>query len=87
MPAVDAVDAAARPGLLRDGKAFHSTSDLVPSLATKPSSVNGENRWQMVMSLMHARPGPVIAVTSNIAFAATSALAARIGEAFVSAGR
>jgi CubicO group peptidase (beta-lactamase class C family) len=68
-----------------NGMAFYSTpSDLVRfALATNPGSVNGELAGGMVMSLM-TRPdsGIVVAVTSNIAHADTSALALRVGEAF-----
>ena len=67
------------------GMAFYSTpSDLVRfALATNPGSVNGELAGGMVMSLM-TRPdsGIVIAVTSNMAHANTSALALRVGDAF-----
>ncbi len=68
-----------------DGKAFYSTpSDLVRfALATKPGSVNGELAGGMVMSLTTGRDnGVVIAVTSNMAHANTSALAQRVGDAF-----
>jgi len=68
-----------------NGMAFHSTpSDLVRfALATNPGSVNGELAGGMVMSLMMGRDsGIVIAVTSNMAHANTSALAQRVGDAF-----
>ena len=68
-----------------NGMAFYSTpSDLVRfALATHPGSVNGELAGGMVMSLMTERDsGIVIAVTSNMAHANTSALALRIGDAF-----
>jgi hypothetical protein len=68
-----------------DGKAFYSTpSDLVRfELATNPGSINGELAGGMVVSLVTGRDsGMVIAVTSNIAYANTSALAQRIGDAF-----
>ena len=68
-----------------NGMAFYSTpSDLVRfALATNPGSVNGELAGGMVMSLMTARDsGIVIAVTSNMAHANTSALALRVGDAF-----
>jgi hypothetical protein len=68
-----------------NGMAFYSTpSDLVRfALATNPGSVNGELAGGMVMSLMTGRDsGIVIAVTSNMAHANTSALALRVGEAF-----
>jgi hypothetical protein len=68
-----------------DGMAFYSTpSDLVRfAQATNPNSVNGELAGGMVMSLL-TRPdsGIVIAVSSNIAHANTSALAQRVGDAF-----
>jgi hypothetical protein len=69
----------------RDGMAFYSTpSDLVRfALATNPGRVSGELAGGMVMSLMTGRDsGIVIAVTSNIAHANTSALAVRGGDAF-----
>ena len=65
--------------------AFYSTpSDLVRfALATNPGSVNGELAGGTVMSLRMGRDsGTVIAVTSNIAHANTSALALRVGDAF-----
>jgi len=67
------------------GMAFYSTpSDLVRfALATNPGSVNGELAGGTVMSLRMGRDsGTVIAVTSNIAHANTSALALRVGDAF-----
>jgi hypothetical protein len=69
-----------------NGMAFYSTpSDLVRfALATNPGSVNGELAGGMVMSLITRREnGIVIAVTSNIAHANTSALGQRVGDAFV----
>ena len=68
-----------------NGMAFYSTpSDLVRfALATNSGSVDGELAGGMVMSLMTARDrGIVIAVTSNMAHANTSALALRVGDAF-----
>ena len=68
-----------------NGMAFYSTpSDLVRfALATNPVSVNGELAGGMVMSLLTGGDGGiVIAVTSNIAHADTSALARRVGDAF-----
>jgi Beta-lactamase len=68
-----------------NGKAFYSTpSDLVRfALATNPGSVNGELAGGLVMSLVTRREsGIVIAVTSNMAYANTSSLALRIGDAF-----
>jgi hypothetical protein len=73
-----------------DGKAFYSTpSDLVrAALATNPGDVDGELAGGTVTSLMTRRDGgPVVAVTSNIAHANTSALALRIGETFAEARR
>jgi CubicO group peptidase (beta-lactamase class C family) len=77
-----------------DGKAFYSTpSDLVRfALATNPGSVDGELAGGMVMSLMTARDsdsgnGIVVAVTSNMAYANTSSLAKRVGEAFTNQTR
>ena len=73
-----------------DGKAFSSTpSDLVRvALATNPRSVNGELGGGMVMSLMMRRDsGIAIAVTSNIAYANTSSLAQRVGDAFATQAR
>jgi hypothetical protein len=68
-----------------NGMSFYSTpSDLVRfALARNPGSVNGELAGGMVMSLMTRRDsGIVIAVTSNIAYANTSSLAQRVGDAF-----
>jgi CubicO group peptidase (beta-lactamase class C family) len=67
-----------------DGMAFYSTpSDLVRfALATNSGTVNGELAGGMVMSLIRRDSGIVVAVTSNMAHANTSALAQRIGEVF-----
>ena len=68
-----------------NGMTLYSTpSDLVRfALATRPASVNGELAGGMVMSLLTVRDGGiVIAVTSNMAYANTSSLAARVGDAF-----
>jgi hypothetical protein len=67
-----------------DGMAFYSTpSDLVRfALATNTGNVNGQLAGGMVMSLMRRDSGIVVAVTSNMAHANTSALAQRIGETF-----
>jgi hypothetical protein len=68
-----------------NGMAFYSTpSDLVRfALATTPGSVNGELAGGVVMSLVMRRDGSiVIAITSNMAHANTSSLAARVGDAF-----
>jgi len=67
-----------------NGMAFYSTpSDLVRfALAKNPGSVNGELAGGMVMSLMTAPNGVVVAVTSNMAHAQTSSLAQRVGDAF-----
>ena len=72
-----------------NGKAFYSTpSDLVRfALAENPGSVDGELAGGMVMSLLTRDGGTVIAVTSNMAHANTSALAARIGETFAARTR
>jgi len=68
-----------------DGMAFYSTpSDLVRfALATNAGSVDGELAGGTVMSLL-AEPdrGIVVAVTSNMPYANTSALALRVGDAF-----
>ncbi len=67
------------------GMAYSSTpSDLVRfALATKAGSVNGELAGGMVMSLLTIGDhGIVVAVTSNIAHANTSAVAQRVGEVF-----
>ncbi len=69
-----------------NGMAFYSTpSDLVRfALASNPGSVDGALAGGMVMSLLSdADSGVVVAVTSNMAHANTSALARRIGDAFV----
>ena len=68
-----------------NGMAFYSTpSDLARfALATNPGSLHGELAGGMVMSLMTARDsGIVVAVTSNVAHANTSALARRVEDAF-----
>ena len=68
-----------------NGMAFYSTpSDLVRfALATNPGDVNGDLAGGMVMSLMTVRDrGIVVAVTSNMAYANTSSLALRVGDAF-----
>jgi hypothetical protein len=72
-----------------NGMAFYSTpSDLVRvALATKAGSINGELAGGMVMSVVMSvvtapDSGIVVAVTSNIAHANTSALAMRVREAF-----
>jgi hypothetical protein len=73
-----------------DGMAFYSTpSDLVRfALATTSGDVNGELAGGMVMSLnTRAESGIVVAVTSNIAHANTSALALRIADAFAERAR
>jgi CubicO group peptidase (beta-lactamase class C family) len=73
-----------------NGMAFYSTpTDLVRfALATNPDSVNGELAGGMVMSLVTARDrGIVVAVTSNIAHANTSALAERVRGAFAAQTR
>jgi hypothetical protein len=73
-----------------DGQAFFSTpSDLVRvALATKAGRVDGALAGGMVMSLTRdGDPGIAVAVTSNVAYADTSALAERIGAAFASALR
>jgi hypothetical protein len=65
--------------------AFYSTpSDLVRfAVATKADSVNGELAGGSVMSLMTRRDnGIVVAVTSNIAHANTSALALQVADVF-----
>lgn len=73
-----------------NGMAFYSTpSDLVRfALATDSGSVNGELAGGMVMSLL-VRPDSaiVIAVMSNMAYADTSSLALRIGDAFADTTR
>jgi CubicO group peptidase (beta-lactamase class C family) len=68
-----------------DGKAFYSTpSDLVRfALATNADSVNGDLAGGSVMSLMTRRDnGTVVAVTSNVAYANTAALALKVAEVF-----
>jgi CubicO group peptidase (beta-lactamase class C family) len=68
-----------------NGMAFYSTpSDLVRfALATNPGNLHGELAGGMVMSLLIGRDGGiVIAVTSNMAYANTSALALRVWDAF-----
>ncbi len=73
-----------------EGKTFYSTpSDLVRfALATNAGSVNGKLAGGLVMSLPTARDtGSVVAVTSNMAHAQTSSLAARIEKAFAGGAR
>ena len=73
-----------------NGMAFYSTpSDLVRfGLARTPGSVNGELAGGMVTSLTTARDsGVVVAVTSNMAYANTSSLAVRVGDAFAEPAR
>jgi hypothetical protein len=73
-----------------NGMAFYSTpSDLVRfALATSSGSVNGALAGGMVMSLMTGHEsGVVIAVTSNMAYANTSSLALRVGDAFAEQAR
>ena len=67
----------------QDAMAYYSTpSDLVRfALATKPLSLDGELAGGTVVSLLRDRD-VVIAVTSNIAFAKTSALTVQIRDAF-----
>jgi hypothetical protein len=68
-----------------DGKAFYSTpSDLVRvALATGPDSIDGKLAGGSVMSLLTRREdGIVVAVTSNIAYANTAALARKVADAF-----
>jgi hypothetical protein len=71
------------------GMAFYSTpSDLVRFGLANGGSVDGELAGGMVMSLATLRDsGIVIAVTSNVAHAATSNLALTVGEAFTGQAR
>lgn len=64
---------------------FYSTpSDLVRfALARNAGSLNGDLAGGMVMSLVAGSDGIIVAVTSDIAYANTSSLAQRIGQAFV----
>jgi hypothetical protein len=73
-----------------NGMAFYSTpSDLVRfALAANPGALNGELAGGMVMSVLPVSDrGIVVAVTSNIAYANTSALAQQIGDAFAEPAR
>jgi hypothetical protein len=74
-----------------DGKAFYSTpSDLVRfALATNPDSVDGQLAGDTVVMSLATQPdrGIVVAITSNIAHANTSALARRVGDAFTTQTR
>jgi hypothetical protein len=68
-----------------NGMAFYSTpSDLVRfAIATQAASVNGELAGGSVMSLMADRnKAIVVAVTSNIAYANTAALAQKVADTF-----
>ena len=69
--------------------AFYSTpSDLVRFGLANGGSVNGELAGGMVTSLMTlGDSGVVVAVTSNIAHADTSALAKNVGDAFAELAR
>jgi hypothetical protein len=73
-----------------NGMAFSSTpADLVRfALATKADSINGELAGGSVMSLM-TRPDNrmAVAVTSNIAYANTAALARKVADLFASQNR
>ena len=64
--------------------AFYSTpSDLVRfALATNADSVNGDLAGGSVMSLTRRDHGIVVAVTSNIAYANTAALARNVADVF-----
>jgi len=67
------------------GMAFYSTpSDLVRfAVATKADSVDGELAGGTVMSLVTRRDnGIAVAVTSNIAYANTAALARKVADVF-----
>ena len=81
-----------RPMYMRDlaccagGQAFSSTpSDLVRFGLARGGSVDGKLAGGTVTSLATRPDGIVVAVTSNIAHANTSALARGIGEAFAAA--
>jgi len=67
-----------------DGKAFYSTpSDLVRfAAATKATSVDGALAGGSVMALVTRDNGIVVAVTSNVAYANTAALALKLADAF-----
>jgi hypothetical protein len=67
-----------------DGAAFSSTpSDLVRfAQATKADALHGELAGGSVMSLVRRDTGIVVAVTSNVAYADTAALAQRVAEVF-----
>jgi hypothetical protein len=72
-----------------DGMAFYSTpSDLVRFGLGNGGSVDGELAGGMVMSLRTNRDsGIVIAVTANVAHAATSSLARTVSDAFTAQAR
>jgi hypothetical protein len=73
-----------------DGKAYSSTpADLVRiAVATSPADIDGTLAGGTVMSLVTRRDrGLVVAVTSNIAYANTPALARRIADAFAATPR
>ena len=69
------------------GRAFYSTpSDLVRfALATNADGLNGDLAGGNVMSLLIRRDqGIVVAVASNVAYADTAALAAKVADVFAS---
>jgi hypothetical protein len=73
-----------------NGMAFSSTpTDLVRfALATKADSINGELAGGRVMSLMTSRDNRIaVAVTSNIAYANTAALARKVADLFAAQNR
>lgn len=67
-----------------NGQAFSSTpSDLVRvAMATNPGPLNGTLAGGTVMSVVPLRDGGAVAVTSNMAYAHTAALAGQIAETF-----
>jgi hypothetical protein len=67
---------------------YSTPSDLVRVGLANGGSINGELAGGMVMSLMTRRDsGIVVAVLSNMAYANTSALGLKIGEAFAKQSR
>jgi hypothetical protein len=73
-----------------NGMAFSSTpSDLVRvALATRPGTIDGALAGGTVTSIATGPGGGiVVAVSSNIAYANTSGLARRVGDAFAAETR
>jgi hypothetical protein len=67
---------------------YSTASDMARVGLATGGSIDGKLAGGMVMSLMTLRDsGTVVAVLSNIAYANTSALALKIGDAFATLAR